>query len=113
MADTILLDLKSRYRNTLVHRAEDTSRAAGKPFFDLWKPPRIKETKPPTLVRVTARYVRRPDLIAADVYGDPTLYWVIALRNGHLLPIRDLEVGKMMFVPALEDVMAGLQTSGD
>lgn len=112
MADTILLDLKSRYRNTLVHRAEATSRIAGKPFFDLWVPPRIKETKPPTIVRVTARYAKRPDLIASDVYGDVTLYWVIAIRNGLMLPILDLEVGRMIIVPAMEDVMAGLQASG-
>lgn len=108
MADTILLDLKSRYRASLVHRDEDT----GKPYFDLWRVPRIRETKPPTIVRVTARYRYRPDLLAYDVYGDVSLFWVIAVRNGILFPLRDMEVGKVLFAPAQEDVMAGLQSSG-
>lgn len=108
MADSILLDLKSRYRATAVHRDE----TAKKPFFDVWRPPRIKETVPPSIIRVTARYKNRPDLVAYDVYGDVTLYWVIAIRNNIQFPMRDLAIGQVLFVPALEDVMAGLQASG-
>lgn len=108
MPDTLLLDLKSRYRNTNVHRDETTK----KPFFDLWNPPRIRETKPPTIVRVNARYLYRPDLIASDIYGDPTLFWVVAIRNGITFPMRDIRAGQVLYVPALEDVMAGLQESG-
>lgn len=107
MADAIFLDLKSRYRNTLVHRFSGTN----KPYFDLWDPPKIKETKSPSIIRVTARYVRRPDLVAYDVYGDVNLYWVIALRNNIMLPIRDLIIGSVLICPAIEDVMAGLQGS--
>lgn len=112
MADQVLLDFKSRYRATTVRRfSKEGAPQDGKPFFDLYTLPKIVETKPPILHRVTAAEVKRPDMIAYNVYGDVSLFWAIAWRNGWLLPIRDVRVGEMVICPAVEDVLAALQNS--
>lgn len=45
------------------------------------------------------RYVNRPDLLAADIYGDEDLFWVIPVRNGLQDPIFDLTYGRALFIP--------------
>lgn len=85
--------------------------ANGRPFFGIWKPPRIVETKPTINHRVVSDEVNRPDLVSWRVYEDPSLFWVIALRNGLLLPITDMQIGQMLICPNIEDVQAGLQNA--
>ena len=45
------------------------------------------------------RYVNRPDLLANDVYGDPDLFWVIAVRNGLQDPVFDFKMGERYVIP--------------
>lgn len=45
------------------------------------------------------RYHHRPDILANDLYGDPDLFWVIAVRNGLQDPVFDVEVGKPYTIP--------------
>jgi hypothetical protein len=45
------------------------------------------------------RYVNRPDILANDLYGDPDLFWVIALRNGLQDPIFDFKKGELYVIP--------------
>ncbi len=45
------------------------------------------------------RYVHRPDLLAADIYGTEDLFWVIPVRNGLQDPVFDLTYGRALFIP--------------
>lgn len=45
------------------------------------------------------RYVNRPDILANDIYGDPDLFWVIAVRNGLQDPIFDFKKGELYIIP--------------
>lgn len=45
------------------------------------------------------RYVRRPDNLAEDVYGDDNLWWVIPVRNGFQDPVFDLKMGTRLIIP--------------
>lgn len=107
MADRVLLSSRSRYLNTKVRRDADTKEV----FFDIFKVPKIVETKPATTFRVTSRYLNRPDLIAHQVYNDVTMFWPIAIRNNILNPLTDMQIGQVLRIPNIEDVLAGLQRS--
>ena len=53
-----------------------------------------------TVIRlVDERYVNRPDLLAFDVYGDPDLFWVIAVRNGLQDPVFDFKLNELYVIP--------------
>jgi len=45
------------------------------------------------------RYVHRPDILANDLYGDPDLFWVIAVRNGLQDPVFDFKLGELYNIP--------------
>ena len=45
------------------------------------------------------RYENRPDNLANDLYGDPDLFWVIAVRNGLQDPVFDFKVGRQYTIP--------------
>lgn len=54
------------------------------------------------------RFVGRPDLLANDLYGDPSLWWVIGVRNGMEDPIHDLKLGITIYIPQLHYVRSVL-----
>ena len=97
----------SRYRNTRLY--DDSS--LKKTYFGIWRPPTIVETLDSTIHIVTLEELNRPDLIAHRVYGNSTLFWVIAYRNGLLLPMRDMKTGLALVCPHIDDVMRALGTS--
>lgn len=103
----VTLSPLSRYRNTRLY--EDSS--LNKTYFGVWRPPEIIETLPLTVHIVKMEEVNRPDLIAYRVYGNPTLFWVIALRNNILLPLRDMTTGLSLSCPNIDDIMRALGTS--
>lgn len=85
-------------------------------FFGSWRPPQIIETKPPIRHKVTAEERTRPDLVSYRVYGDPTLFWAIAMRNNMLLPLTELaefadDPRKVLLCPQMDDVQRALQNS--
>lgn len=45
------------------------------------------------------RYTHRPDLLATDMYGNPDLFWVFAVRNGLQDPVFDLKFGMRLIIP--------------
>jgi hypothetical protein len=109
MADLALQEQKdlpvmSRYRNTRLYEDQDL----GETYFGTWRAPRIIEAKPVTVHRVKPEEINRPDLIAHRLYGNSSLFWVIALRNNLLLPLRDLAVGQALICPHLDDVTRAL-----
>lgn len=59
------------------------------------------------LMEITKNYEYRPDLLAYDLYGDSSLWWVFALRNKDVIKdsIFDLEVGIKIYVPSKQNVI--------
>lgn len=55
------------------------------------------------LFEITSTYQYRPDLLAFDLYKEPRLWWVFAVRNRAILadPVYDMEAGKKIYLPKL------------
>ena len=55
---------------------------------------------------VTSFYTHRPDLLANDLYNDPQLWWVFAVRNKDVIKdsIFDLVPGQTIFLPTLQTI---------
>jgi hypothetical protein len=53
------------------------------------------------LFTITASYSFRPDLLAHDLYGDASLWWVFIQRNLDVLqdPIFDFTPGTKIYIP--------------
>jgi alpha-L-fucosidase len=53
------------------------------------------------LYTIESQYNYRPDLLAFDLYGEPSLWWVFVQRNLDVLqdPIFDFTVGKQIYIP--------------
>ena len=53
------------------------------------------------LYTIESQYQNRPDLLAFDLYGDPSLWWVFIQRNLDVLqdPIFDFVIGKQIYIP--------------
>jgi hypothetical protein len=59
---------------------------------------------------VTSQYANRPDLLAYDLYGDSSLWWVFAVRNKDTIkdPIYDLYAGQVIYLPQPATIQAVL-----
>lgn len=53
------------------------------------------------LYTIESQYANRPDLLAYDLYGEPSLWWVFIQRNLDVLqdPILDFVPGKKIYIP--------------
>ena len=62
------------------------------------------------LMTITPVYEYRPDLLAYDLYGDPSLWWVFAMRNPNALqdPIFSMRIGVQIFLPKKETLQGVL-----
>jgi hypothetical protein len=95
----------SRYRNTRLYSD------GGAIFYGTWKPPKILLTKPITTHVVAVDEWKRPDLVAYRVYGDPNMFWPIALCNNINMPLIDMEPGQNLACPSIEDISSALSSS--
>lgn len=59
---------------------------------------------------IDAVYKHRPDMLAYDLYGDASLWWVFVGRNPNVLkdPIFDFYPGQHIFIPKKETLVATL-----
>lgn len=55
---------------------------------------------------IPPEYNYRPDLLANELYGDPTLYFVFIKRNMDIMedPVFDFTTGKIIKLPAIDAV---------
>ena len=53
-------------------------------------------------------YVHHPEVLANDIYGDHTLWWIFGVRNELQDPVFDLKLGKLLIVPPKEVVLGAL-----
>lgn len=60
--------------------------------------------------RIDAPYNLRPDLLASDLYGDPALWWVFAVRNPNTLldPLYDFTAGTVIYIPKKDALVSAL-----
>lgn len=70
-------------------------------FLDVARLPSIPKNPDDVAFSINRTYVMRPDLLAFDLYGDATLWWVFAIRNPNVIkdPIFDMQVGKTIYLP--------------
>lgn len=71
-------------------------------FLDLWNARAIPKLANDLLFTIPPQYEYRPDLLAYDLYGDPTLWWVFAVRNPNTLidPLWDFTANTSIYLPA-------------
>lgn len=62
------------------------------------------------LYLIEPQYTHRPDLLAFDLYKDPSLWWVFMQRNLDVLqdPIYDFVPGKRIYIPKNSSLRAAL-----
>jgi hypothetical protein len=79
-------------------------------YLDVAKIPNIVYDPSDTKYQIDAIYKHRPDLLAYDLYGDSSLWWVFSARNPNTLqdPVFDFIPGATIFVPKKDSVTAVL-----
>jgi hypothetical protein len=70
-------------------------------YTSIYVPPLVPDFTQADDFTVTQKYVKRPDLLSYDLYGDSNFWWVFVLYNRNLIldPINDLTLGKKIIVP--------------
>lgn len=72
-------------------------------FLDVMSNRPISKLPDDVLYEIDNVYEYRPDLLAADLYGTSSLWWVFAQRNPNVLvdPLRDFAAGTRIYIPNL------------
>jgi hypothetical protein len=83
---SIQLDSFSRFKDTQPIITDAPVPGGRVETFGLWKPPKfltmpLDPQNDVMRIQVDARRAGRPDLIADDIYGSPSYYWVLITFN--------------------------------
>lgn len=84
----------SRYATATVDAVTDTSGVTRQTIF-----PQHRVSRTYTVVDYVWTADDRPDLLAGRMYGDETMWWVIAQANPQILDWTHLEPGTVVRVP--------------
>jgi hypothetical protein len=79
-------------------------------FLDVMVNRPIPKEDDDTTFVINLTYQYRPDLLAYDLYGTPTLWWVFYQRNPNTLtaPPLDFAVGTTIFLPKVSTLRSTL-----
>ncbi len=79
-------------------------------FLDVMTNRPITKLPDDVLYEIDSVYQYRPDLLAADLYGTSSLWWVFAQRNPNTLvdPLRDFVAGTRIYIPKIETLKQDL-----
>lgn len=79
-------------------------------FLDVASIPQIPIAANDVPYQIDAIYKGRPDLLAYDIYGDSTLWWVFAIRNPNVIqdPIFDFQPGVIIYIPQKTNLTTAL-----
>ena len=79
-------------------------------FLDVANIPQIPIDPSDVQYQIDASYKGRPDLLAFDLYGDSSLWWVFAIRNPNVIqdPIYDFQPGVIIYVPQKQNLTTAL-----
>ena len=71
-------------------------------YLDINQLPKIPKLDTDELYTIDSRYDKRPDLLANDLYGTTSLWWLFALRNPDVIidPLEDFTSGTEIFLPS-------------
>lgn len=71
-------------------------------YLDINQLPKIPKLSTDELYTIDSRYDKRPDLLANDLYGTTSLWWLFALRNPDVIidPLEDFTPGTEIFLPS-------------
>lgn len=78
-------------------------------YAEIYVPPVVPDFTRSNEFLITQKYVRRPDLLAYDLYGESDFWWVFPLYNKNTIvnPINDFTLNKKILVPT-RDFIAGI-----
>ena len=70
-------------------------------FLDVMTNRPITRLPDDVLYEIDSVYEYRPDLLAEDLYGNSSLWWVFAQRNPNVLvdPLMDFVAGARIYIP--------------
>jgi hypothetical protein len=79
-------------------------------FLDVMVNRPITKQPDDVLYEIDKVYEYRPDLLAADLYGTSSLWWVFAQRNANVLvdPLLDFTAGTRIYIPKLDTLKQDL-----
>jgi hypothetical protein len=79
-------------------------------FLDVANIPAIPFDPSDTQYMIDNIYQHRPDLLAYDLYGDTSLWWVFSVRNPNTLqdPVYDFLAGAIIYIPKKDTLTAAL-----
>lgn len=79
-------------------------------FLDVMTNRPITKYEDDVLYSIDSVYEFRPDLLAADMYGNSALWWVFAQRNPNVLvdPLLDFRAGTQIYIPKLTTLQKDL-----
>ena len=79
-------------------------------YLDVATLPNIPKKADDVAFTINKTYQYRPDLLAYDLYGDPSLWWVFAMRNPNAIqdPIFSMKVGEQIYLPKKETLQGVL-----
>ena len=79
-------------------------------FLDVMVNRSITKLPDDVLYEIDSVYEYRPDLLAADLYGTSSLWWVFAQRNPNVLvdPLKDFISGARIYIPKLDTLKQDL-----
>lgn len=79
-------------------------------YLDVASIPSIPALEDDVTLTVNKTYQYRPDLLAFDLYGDATLWWVFAQRNPNVIkdPVFDMRPGTVIFIPKQTTIVQAL-----
>lgn len=79
-------------------------------FLDVMTNRPIARLPDDLLYEIDSVYEYRPDLLASDLYGDSSLWWVFAQRNPNVLidPLMDFVAGARIYIPKIETLKQDL-----
>ena len=78
-------------------------------YADIYEPPLLPDFARTEEFTITQKYVKRPDLLAYDLYGESKFWWLFPLynKNSILDPINDFTLGKVIIIPT-RDYVSGI-----
>ena len=81
-------------------------------FLDTMTNRPITKLDDDVLYEIDKVYENRPDVLAYDLYGDTSLWWVFAQRNPNVLkdPIFDFRAGTVIYIPKKTTIQQDLGT---
>lgn len=79
-------------------------------FLDVMEKRSIPFRKDDTIYQIERAYQYRPDLLAYDLYGDASLWWVFQARNPNIItdPLGDFIAGVSIRIPKKVDIDTAL-----